>query len=212
MPDPPNPLRPARGVVLLLIGTVVVALVPTSVGQSKPLPAPPASQPAKVEIVAAAVQRLRKTPVEKLSRKELALRAGLEFCLALGKPDGTRCADLLDVVGYQALPPKGELPEKPDKPIDRKTLEERISRRAPARVGDISVECFKLVDRQELRASFPAVARWMLAQDFALLIEPPDAETANWVSRPCCLVVRLRTRKATIIGGNLLAALEQQND
>lgn len=196
---------------LLLAGTVVFALAPVVSGQSK-RPRPPASsQSSRTETVNDALRRLRGLESKKASRKDLALRTGLEFCLALGEPKGTLAAELLDVVGYQVLPLEGELPEKPEKPLDRQTVTARVDARELARVGNVSVERFQLLDHTALRAFFPAVAKWMLPQDLALLVEPTSDETDNWVTRQCCLVLRLRARKVTVIGGNLFAALETED-
>lgn len=192
---------------LLAAATVVFTLAASVSGQSKPPPQPSASQPVEAANVDSTLRRLRATPSKERSRTDLALGAGLEFCLAVGKPDGARAAELLTVVGYQALPLEGELPEKPEKPIDRPTFQKWVDGRASAQVGALALQRFELLDRKALRPLFPAVARWMLAQDFALLIQPPTDENVNWVKRACCVVVRLRGRKAVIVGGNLLAAL-----
>ena len=193
---------------LLVAAAVVFTLTASASGQSKPPPTPPASQPAEAADVDSALRRLRARPSEERSRKDLALQTGLEFCMAVAKPDGARAAELLTVVGYQALPREGELPEKPARPIDRPTFQKWVDGRKPARVGALAIENFDLLDHEALRPRFPAVARWMSAQDFALLIEPPADETPNWVNRTCCVVVRLRGRKAVVVGGNLLAALQ----
>lgn len=201
-PTPAVPRRP-----LLAAGLLLLTLLSNTFGQSRPARLPATLQTAEIETVAAALRRLRKIPSGKLVRTDLALRAGLEFCAAVGKPSGAHAAGLLDVIGYQALPLEGELPERPDKPIDPKAFKERIDRRPRADVADISIDCFQVLDREDLRHSFPAVARWMLPDDLALVIEPPDCQKPNWVTRRACVVARVRGRKAVIVGGNLLDAL-----
>jgi hypothetical protein len=199
---------PARRLPILFVaGIVALAGIPCLVAQSPPSVRPGASQPTEAETVDAALRRLRQLSPEKMTRQQLALRAGLQFCVAVGKPDGAHAVELVDVVGYQALPLSGPLPEKPHKPIDRQALQSQIDARQPARVGDIPAECFEALPRESLRRSFPAVARWMLPHDLALVIEPPNRSAANWVTRRCCIVVRVRGSNPAVIGGNLFEAL-----
>ncbi|RMF84343.1 MAG: hypothetical protein D6744_03270 [Planctomycetota bacterium] len=54
---------------------------------------------------------------------------------------------------------------------------------------------------------FPAVAAWMLPRDYALVVEPAGAGVHDWVTRRACLVIRVRGRRATIVGGNLIEVL-----
>ena len=139
----------------------------------------------------------------------MALRAGLDFCKAVGKPNADAAVRLVDEGGYQALPLSGPLPEKPEKPIQPDRLAATIKARQSARVGELAADFFHLCHRDDLPRSFSAVAQWMLPQDFALVIEQADRDTPNWVTRRCCLVIRVRGSRPSIVGGNLFDALEQ---
>ena len=143
-----------------------------------------------------------------MTREQLALRAGLEFCRSVGQPDGAAAARRVDVVGYQELPLSGPLPEKPDKPASREKLAEQITGRQPVRVGELAMDGFELRSRDELERAFPAAAQWMLPEDFALVIEPTMVATPYWVTQRCCLVIRVRGRQPTIVGGNFFEALK----
>jgi len=193
----------------LLLPMVTLLLVVQARGQSKPAQPPPTTQPAPRETVAAAQRRLAQIPAKKLSREQIALKTTLALALAIGKADGERAAKLLDTVGYHALPLEGCLPEKPDKPLTRAEFHERIERLSPTRVDSFPADTFEVLDRVALRREFGAVAEWMLPQDRAVVIRPARDADGGWVSRSCCLVVRLRARKPTIVGGNLLAAVKQ---
>ena len=65
-----------------------------------------------------------------------------------------------------------------------------------------------MLTRRQTSERFKAVAEWMLPDDFALLIHPPDPLVAGWVRRECVLVIRVRGTRATIVGGNLIEVLE----
>ncbi len=193
----------------LLFGMVILLLVAQARGQSKPAQPPPTTQPAARETVAAAHRRLTQIPAKELSREQIALKTTLTLALAIEKADGEGAAKLLDAVGYHALPLEGRLPEKPDKPLTPDEFRERIERLSPTRVDSFPADTFEVLDRVALRGEFGAVAEWMLPQDRAVVIRPARDADGGWVSRSCCLVVRLRARKPTIVGGNLLAALRQ---
>jgi len=159
--------------------------------------------------VAAAHIRLTRIPAKDLSQEQIALKTTLALALAIGKADGKGAAKLLDAVGYHALPLEGRLPEKPDKPLTADEFRERIERLSPTRVDSFPADTFEVLDRVALRKEFAAVAEWMLPQDRAVVTRPANGGDRDWVTRSCCLVVRLRARKPTIVGGNLLAALKQ---
>lgn len=171
-----------------------------------------ASHAAVDDSARAALRRLRAVPAKKRTRKQRALIAGLAFCDAVRRASGVEAYKQLDVVGYQPLPLEGELPEAPGKPITPSALAKRIDDRPAARAGKVPAELFVLTDRETLRKSYPAVARWMLPRDFALVIERPDGDSANWVARRCCIVIRLRGKRASIVGGNLFEALKQSRE
>jgi len=192
-----------------LLPIVTLLFVTQAWGQSRPAQPPPTSQPAARETVAAAHGRLRQIPAKELSDEQIALKATLALALAIGRADGDGAAKLLDAVGYHALPLEGRLPEKPDKPLTADEFRQRIERLSPTRVASLPADTFEVLDRGALRKEFAAVAEWMLPQDRAVVIRPANDADGGWVSRSCCVVVRLRARKPTIVGGNLLAALRQ---
>jgi len=165
----------------------------------------PGTEPAPHETVREAFTRIARLPARQQTDRDLALLAGLDFCMAIGAQAGDHIEKRLDVVGYQALPLSGPLPETPDKPLSAKALRELAQQRRPVNIGDLPAERFGLLTREAAREHFSAVADWMLPEDFALLVEP--AELDGWVGHTCCLVIRVRGRTATVIGGNLLAAL-----
>jgi hypothetical protein len=204
----PRPQGCASGrLVKLPLAMLALLLAAPARGQSKPTQTP-ASQPAARESVPAAYGRLSRIPSKRLTREQLALRGVFELTLATGEADGARAARLLGPVGYHALPLEGPLPEKPGKPISRAEFREVVKRRAPLATEDLCAEDLEVLGREALRKQFPAVARWMLPQDLAVVIQPAkQAPPGGWISRECCVVVRLRARKLSIMGGNLLAAL-----
>lgn len=165
------------------------------------------SQPGE-ETAAGARRRLARVRPDKRSAAEHALLAGLEFALAVGHADGSRAAKLVDAAGYQPLPLEGELPEKPAKPLLGKEVGEFVADRRPTAVDSLPLHCFQVFTREQLRGEFPAVATWMLPQDRAVVLRPAaDGDVPHWITRPACLVVRIRANKATILGGNLLGVL-----
>jgi len=193
-----------------LLPMVTLLFVTQAWGQSKPAQAPPTSQPAVRETVAAAHIRLTRIPAKDLSQEQIALKTTLALALAIGKADGEGAVKLLDAVGYHALPLEGRLPEKPDKPLTVDEFRQCIERRDPTRVASLPADTFEVLDRVALRKEFAAVAEWMLPQDRAVVIRPANDADSDWVTRSCCVVVRLRARKPTVLGGNLLAALKER--
>ncbi len=92
---------------------------------------------------------------------------------------------------------------------ERETISARVSARPKIELAGWPAECVIVADRQAVRAAFPAVARWMLpTEDIAILVRPPPGPPVQGgLTQEACLVVRLRGDRATIVGGNLLAAL-----
>jgi len=155
---------------------------------------------------AALLRRLDGLRRERLTRDDRALRAGLAFCAAVRRARGQAAFPLVEAIGYQPLPLSGPLPISPGRPVRPEVLARLIDKRK-AGAFDFPAECFRVVDKKTLRREFPAVARWMLPGDRALVVAPPPTPAADWVGRRCCLVIRVRGSQATIIGGNLFAAL-----
>lgn len=189
-----------------LIVAIPVAWAPAQAISVSPQSA--ATQPAVDDSAGALLSKLRAIPAKNRTREERALIAGLEFCDAVRRADGAAAHKLLDAIGYQPLPLEGDLPEQPGKPTMPSALSGFIDSRPQSRPERIPAAYFELRERESLRRSFPAVARWMLPRDFALVIEQPDGSATNWVTRGCCLVIRIRGQEASIIGGNLFDALE----
>jgi len=147
-------------------------------------------------------------PPPALTPNERALRAVLDLTLALGHADGKRAALVIDGSGYQPLPETGELPERPDKPLHAPAVAALVSARAPAPLGDLPVESFRVARAREIESMYPAIACWMLSrEDRAVLIRAPDPPVAGWIARDAVVVVRLRGAMATVVGGTLLDCL-----
>jgi hypothetical protein len=166
---------------------------------------PAATQPTPDETVAQALTRLsdrRWRPDD----RDVALRCTLQLCIALGGGDPQRAAGLLDVVGYQPLPLDGELPDEPGKPLNAGAFASQLENRPRFDASSLPAVGFSSLNAREVAGAFPAVARWMLPEDYAVVIEPAGSSGA-WVQRRCCVVVRVRGSKPIIVGGNLLQAL-----
>lgn len=201
-----------------LLALVILLLSPTVDAQNRPKKKPPASQPARVQPKPAAPpadpntilgewQRIRSLPAAQRSDRETALAAALEFVIALGESNGLKAADKIDPVGYQDLPLGGDLPEEPGRPRAAGEIEKLVAARRPVSLAELPTASFETLTREKVRQHFAAVALWMLPKDYAVLIRPvPDHP--QWIHRECCLVLRVRATRATIVGGNLLAALE----
>lgn len=215
-------VAPRRRAQWLLIAIVVALVTPALAQNTKPKkpratkrtpPRATATQPAEpVEptipgSIGEAHQRLALRKVSELKPAELAARSAYEFCLAAGAADGERAAQVTDAVGYQALPPEGDLPESAERPIPVEQVQVEIAKRRRGDVARLPIETLATQTRGELRAQFPAVAKWMLPDDFALVATPSQDAGGQWITKPACLVVRVRGNRATIVGGNLLAAL-----
>lgn len=158
------------------------------------------------ETVAYAIKRLRHGPASELRGADLALLAGLDFCTAIADADAARASHLLDATGYQPLPVEGPLPLDPPRLLLPAHLKEALANRRGAPIGEVLLERFSVQRMEAVRAAFPAVADWMLPDDFALVVEPDAA--ARFVLRRACVVVRVRGRRPAIVGGNLLEALD----
>ena len=150
---------------------------------------------------------LRSQAKDKTADADRALRAGLEFCLALGVGDGRAAVRSLDAVGYQPLPLSGELPLDPPRSIPAEELARWIDRRADSNVAAAAARHFVLRSRAECESLFPAVAAWMLPDDHALVLESPGARVHYWIERRACLVIRVRGKRPAIVGGNLIEVL-----
>ena len=187
---------------LFLCAGAATQLAPTLAPATRPT----AARPAEVETVAAACARLARASAGDLSNRDIALHACLKLVGALGRADGPGAANLIDVVGYQALPLTGELPEAPAKPVPRADIRALVAARQPLPLDILPVGRFVTVDREATRELFPAVAEWMLPTDWAVVIHPGLADK-HWLKGRCCLVVRLRARKPSILGGHLFEQL-----
>jgi hypothetical protein len=181
--------------------TVAFSCAVAALGQSQP-----ATQPA--ETIAVARQRLTRIKSRDRTPSDRTLLAALDFVIAIGSDDSRRIANLVDAVGYQALPLAGDLPEKPDKPLSPAAIEKVLPELPNADLGVLPAQCAAVVPRAALAAEFPAVATWMLPQDLAVVFQPVRGNSLpTWLSQRACVVVRIRGERATIIGGNLLEAL-----
>lgn len=200
MPDPRRPAQRTRRLALPVVAFCCAAAAPQVIVSS--------SQPAP-ETAAAARQRLARVPADQRSRADRALLAALDLALAIGRPDAEqRTAGLIDPIGYQTLPLAGELPERPAKPVPAKEVAARLAGRAPVDADRLLAGQFAVLAAEELAERFPAVARWKLPDDVVVALRPAaDPRVGGWVRCEACVVVRLRGRRTTIIGGNVLEAL-----
>ncbi|MBL8879541.1 MAG: hypothetical protein JNG88_10520 [Phycisphaerales bacterium] len=166
------------------------------------------------------LQRLKN---RRLNDKEIALRAALEFLVAVGAGDGESAARVTEAVGYQPLPLGEKLPNPPAAGIGLDSLRAQVAARRPAPIRELPIGCIQLVQRDELQSLAPAISRWMLPDDWAIVIadateadggnestphhDAPAASPGRVFPEPAVLVVRLRAGRATVMGGNMLAAL-----
>lgn len=149
----------------------------------------------------AAVPRERRTP------DDAALLAATDFTLALLAGDSRTIIDSVEVIGYQPLPSDDRLAPYPQKPIAAHAIAARFAHvqtvgGVPRAVG------VTVLTRDQVRERHPAAARWMLPDDRAVVIPKPTAMASGWIVQDAFLVVRMRGRRAAIVGGNLLEALE----
>lgn len=188
---------------IALIATTIVSFLPS------PLPAQesqPATQPA--ETLEVALKRLRAIPHKQLHDRDIALRTGIQFLIAAGTGDTRTAVADIDATGFQPLPLTGDLPEAPAKPLGSADVSALISDRMPrSATATFSAESVALVHAKDVRQKFPAIAKWMLPTDYAVLISPVAGQP-NWVRQPACIVVRVRGTNAKIMGGNLFSAVE----
>lgn len=141
----------------------------------------------------------------RLDEKEIALRAGLEFLIALGSADGAAAAQVVEAVGFQPLPLGEILPNPPLPLIPSETLKKCVSARTVLPIRDLPLDAVEIVGRDRLRAFAPAMAHWMLSSDWAVIL---DGESVSALfSEPVVLIVRIRAGRPTIMGGNLLHCL-----
>lgn len=213
---PASARRRAAGLVLF----VLLSLAPDVAAQqrrqrraqptSKPAATRSAQPPEPTTPPASAVerlQRLKARPDGNLKRTDAALRCGMEFGLALGVGDADRALAQIDAVGYQPLPRGAQLSQEPGRALLPDALREPIRRRPRADVATLPPDAFVLKSRAELREIFPAAARWMGDDDFAVVVEATQPTVVNWVTQPGCVIVRLRGKRATIVGGTILEDL-----
>lgn len=138
-----------------------------------------------------------------LSDNDVALRAAIEFALAVSDAGGARAANLVDPVGYQVLPRTGPLPERPDKPVSRDTLRQRVDVRLRVDLRGAPADTVQLVRRTPARSLFPSAAQWMLPDDYLAVFLPVDG-APGWLAEPACVIVRVRAGRASVLGGTLL--------
>lgn len=149
---------------------------------------------------------LRPARHARLSDRDAALRAAIEFIVAVGDADGARAARLVDTVGYQPLPRSGPLPETPAKPVPPDALRKVIDQLARFDAARLSESSLSLGARDLARDAFPAVAAWMLPGDFVAVLHPA-ADQPRWISEPACIVVRVRAGRPSVLGGTLIEQL-----
>lgn len=209
---------------LFVLLLTLTALVPEADAQQKkqrrarrPTSKPAASQPAEppepTTPPATALERLarlKQKKENKLTRGEIAVACGMDFALAVAVADADRAVARVDAVGYQTLPVNTPLPEKPERAMQADALREAIRRRVRADVSRLPPEAFNLKSRAELHELFPEPARWMAEDDVAMLIDAPTDAVAGWITQRHCVIIRVRGRRATIIGGTLLGELLNQ--
>jgi hypothetical protein len=159
------------------------------------------------ETVLAAWRRLSKITTS--PRKEpIAMRTALEMGLAIGRADGKRAAERCEVVGYQSLPVEGDLPEQPDRPISIATIKAQLDKRPKLPIENLPADMFQIRSKDKLREQFPAAADWMLPDDVAIVVSPAKEAGGDWLTRPGCLIIRVRAGKPAVMGGNLLSVLK----
>lgn len=179
----------------------------TPAQKQKAEPSPPPPWPdASVQTLAQAVERLRLVPPKNLTKADIALHSGLEFCLALANADGERTAGLIEAVGFQPFSSSAPLPENPPPPHLPSVIREQIQTRRPVSIGHAALSIFSVRDREQLHGDFPYMAQWMLTDDFAVVISP-DEQLTNWLPEKSALIIRMRGRRATVAGGNLFQTL-----
>ena len=196
-----------RGSITRRLGLLTIAFscAVTAWGQASAT-TQPATQPA--ETIAVARQRLARIKSPDRTPGDRSLLVALDFVVAIGSDDGRRIASLVDAVGYEALPLAGDLPERPDKPLSPAAIEKVAARIAERRPGRTAGVMCRGRPAGRLAAEFPAVATWMLPQDWAVVFRPVAGNSLPaWLSQKACVVVRIRGERATLIGGNLLEAL-----
>lgn len=202
-------MRPARRIHAITLGLAAGLLPARAAAQPAEVP-PPQSQPAHVT-VADELRRWSGARPANLPRAELARLAAIEFAAAVAAADGRRAEAVTDAIGYQALPFEGRLPETPARPRSPQELGEGVDRRRGCDIGGLPAGCFDVLSTEELGRRFPAVKDWILPpQDVVIRVVPVDGVEPRWLARPACIVVRLRGARATVVGGNLLAALHER--
>lgn len=185
----------------LFILVLAAALAPASAG-----PRGDSEPAARAETAAERFRALDALNRADKRRGDRALEAGLAYCLAVGVGDGAQASKLIDDIGYQPLPLHGDLPLDPDRPVPAPEIAQWVRSLPDGGTDSVPADRFRLLSKSATAELFPAVATWMLPSDYALLCEP-DRTHPHWTRRPACVVIRVRGTRASIVGGNLLAAL-----
>ncbi len=191
--------------VLLCLGRSALAQAPAT--QPAVGTQPSAAGVAGVEPAIELLERLRSAPLRSLERRQIALRAALEFCVALGAADAQRIEAYLDATGYHPLPTEGLLADQTPQPLEPAALVIKLAARKPADIAALPAALWEPLSFEDVSRLYPAMAEWMLPSQDVVIRVQPGAAPATWLARPACLLVRVRGQRATVIGGSLLAAL-----
>lgn len=172
---------------------------------SQPVDVYPEAPPPETESVEAALQRLNRIPIKKITREDAAWKAGLGFLAALSRGQIDVAAGLVDAAGFHPLPWSGELPENPEKPLAGKVLRERLERSARQPWTKVTMNYLRLLPRKDANQFSSTIAMWMLSDsDLMLFYKPPAENVAAGFEQPGCVVVRMRAKRAAIVGGTVL--------
>ncbi len=193
--SPPRVPPVVSAAILVLISPLLTA----------PQAARPDSQPATSLI--SLIHQLEAVQPRSRSAEQRALLTGLQFCRAVAQADAEGTGELMDPIGYQPLPLEGPLSDPPPRPQRSGRVSTFVHTRPRASIDALPAATVELLKRKELGQRFPGVARWMLADDYALVLQPRRGEAPTWVRCECCLVMRIRNGRALVVGGNLFDAL-----
>lgn len=153
------------------------------------------------------LERLRSAPLRSLEKQQIALRAALEFCVALGAADAPRIEAYLDATGFHPLPTEGLLSDQTPQPLEPGALAAKLAARKPVDIAALPAALWEPLTIEDVSRLYPAMAEWMLPSQDVVIRVQPGSPPAAWLAQPACLVVRVRGQRATVIGGSLLAAL-----
>lgn len=140
--------------------------------------APASTQPAQPlapDSIAERHNELTRLKNRRLNEKEIALRAALEFMLAVGSADGEASARVVEAVGYQPLTLGDRLPNPPTPTITIETLRAQLTARKRLPIRDLPLASVEIVKADDLRERAPAISRWMLPDDWAIVIDPSQS-------------------------------------